>query len=434
MIDNRQIAFLAWAAAAVLAALVYMTTDSNRRQTLFAPFRMAVSPKILATLLGAGAYTAGLVFLGRWLGLWGTALCFDTALWFFGTAIALIFSLTDATRDEHFFRRTALRALKVTVFVEVFVNFHIFSLPVELVLVPVLSFVALLSLFAATKKETLKVKHACDFILAVVGLVLLGFTTAHLIGDWSTLDKTPLWQSLALPAWLTLAYLPFIYILSLYSGYEMAFLRFDHLASSRCSSARRAKLALVYGLHCRYSLVNRFGGIWLEKVLNADTRRQARLVVRQYRHSRREEARAAREKQRRLRRFAGIDGVDGKGHRLDQREFDATRQSLMMLATAQMGWFRQLGRYRSDLLEMFTSNLLGKGLPEHHGITLPVSADSKAWYAWRRTISGWCFAVGACAPPPDEWMFDGPDPPDGFPGEDPAWGGRWGARRQELVR
>ena len=66
------------------------------------------------------------------------------------------------------------------------------------------------------------------------------------------------------------------------------------------------------------------------------------------------------------------------------------------------------------------------GLPEEHGIHLNVSDDGQAWWAWRRTVTGWCFAIGANDAPPDQWLYDGADPPNGFPGEDPAWGDRWG--------
>jgi hypothetical protein len=403
-----------------------MLASHDRRQIVVELLRVAKSPKILVPLFVAAAYATGLVLAGRRLGLWAKTLSFDTALWFLGTAIALMFSLADAARNEHFFRRTALRTLKATALVEVFVNFRVFGLAVELALVPLISFVALLALVAGMKKETLVVKRVCDALLALAGFVLLGLTTAYLIHDWSIIDKSLLWQSLALPVWLTVAYLPFVYLLTLYSGYEMAFLRLNLLARKGAGNAKRAKLALVCGLHCHYSLVNHFGGVWIERVLDADSLRAARQAVREYRHSRIDDLRAEREKQRRLRRFAGADGEDEHGRRLDQREFDATRNGLMTLATAQMGLFHQLSRYRPDLLEMFTPNLLSDGLPADHGISLLVSADGKAWYAWRCTITGWCFAVGACAPPPDQWLFDGAVPPKGFPGDDASWGRRWG--------
>ena len=51
-----------------------------------------------------------------------------------------------------------------------------------------------------------------------------------------------------------------------------------------------------------------------------------------------------------------------------------------------------------------------------------VHEAGQSWYAWRRTVTGWCFAIGAAGPPPEQWEYDGPEPPAGFPGEDPAWG------------
>jgi hypothetical protein len=37
-------------------------------------------------------------------------------------------------------------------------------------------------------------------------------------------------------------------------------------------------------------------------------------------------------------------------------------------------------------------------------------------------VTGWCFAIGASGAPPDQWEFDGPEPPTGFPGADAKWG------------
>jgi hypothetical protein len=50
-----------------------------------------------------------------------------------------------------------------------------------------------------------------------------------------------------------------------------------------------------------------------------------------------------------------------------------------------------------------------------------VAADGQSWLAWRRTISGWCFAIGSTGPPINEWLYDGAEPPMGFPGGDPEW-------------
>lgn len=45
------------------------------------------------------------------------------------------------------------------------------------------------------------------------------------------------------------------------------------------------------------------------------------------------------------------------------------------------------------------SSLTRGGLPQETGITMSVAKDGQAWYAWRRTITGWCFAIGAAGSP-----------------------------------
>lgn len=62
------------------------------------------------------------------------------------------------------------------------------------------------------------------------------------------------------------------------------------------------------------------------------------------------------------------------------------------------------------------------GLPAEHGIELHVAPGGQRWWAGRRTITGWYFAVGAAGPPPDQWEYDGEAQPGGFPGLHPDWG------------
>ncbi|MPQ96865.1 hypothetical protein GB931_02795 [Modestobacter sp. I12A-02628] len=122
---------------------------------------------------------------------------------------------------------------------------------------------------------------------------------------------------------------------------------------------------------------------------------------------------------------AGSDEVDERGRRLDQREFGPTRESLRWLAICQMGVFRNTGHYDVNRLAIVESSFLRKGLPAKHGIEMHVSSDGQAWWAWRRTVSGWCLGIGAVGPDPlAQWFYDAGAPPAAGPDEAPeAWGG-----------
>lgn len=146
----------------------------------------------------------------------------------------------------------------------------------------------------------------------------------------------------------------------------------------------------------------------------------ARMVAAEFRLSLRDKEEDQRRSEERLRAYARVPGADEEGRQLDQREFDVTRYVLQWLATVQMGCYHSHARYQPEALDRTDPS--SYGLPADHGVQMNVREDGQAWYAWRRTPSGWCLGIGAAGPPPDQWLGDGPQPPRGFPGRDPWWG------------
>jgi len=52
---------------------------------------------------------------------------------------------------------------------------------------------------------------------------------------------------------------------------------------------------------------------------------------------------------------------------------------------------------------------------------MAVAKSGRSWFAWRRTVTGWCFGIGAAGPPPDHWIYEGPEPPEGSPRAGTDW-------------
>jgi hypothetical protein len=175
----------------------------------------------------------------------------------------------------------------------------------------------------------------------------------------------------------------------------------------------------------------------LERIVSATNFRAARRVVADFQKSRRDKEREVAEEQERLRRYAGSDETDAEGRRLDRREFEQTMKALRWLADCMEGWYHNEDcggkRYRADLLEALGSDFFKPyGLPPDPPIIMKVAKKGRAWYAWRRTVTGWFFAIGASGPPPDRWEYDGPEPPGRFPSKGRGWGDK--ANRNWTVR
>lgn len=423
MPNERQLATLIWLGAFALFILLYPKSRAGIRN-IAAKF---ANLKIIIPIVTLVVYVGVLVFVGWCVKWWTINQTTDTVFWFFGSALVLLFNIDRVSKTERFFRQAALGTVGITALTEFFVNdLFVFSLPVELLLIPLLSVLAIISVVAGHKPHFRSVKRLIDTVLALVGISFVVYISVRLVSEWDAIDKLGIIRTFALPLWLMIGVLPFIYLVSLYSNYERAFMWID-FKQNRSTSRWRAKLALVLRLNGKLRDISDFTMFWGKEMAAAPTFCEAWRVVGKFLSSQREHQRAEADKKDRLRRYAGIDGVDNEVRRLDQREFEETKAALQVLATAQMGWYRNRGgRYRPELLKILEPQFKHHGLPKNHGIKLDVADDGQSWWAWRRTVTGWCFAIGAAGPPPDEWLFDGPHPPKRFPGQDKQWQ-HWGA-------
>lgn len=122
---------------------------------------------------------------------------------------------------------------------------------------------------------------------------------------------------------------------------------------------------------------------------------------------------------------AGRTDVDVNGRRVDDREFDETRDVITTLGTSAIGWRRNQGRYPADLIGgIYTQDDFTKrGLPDSSGLRMETTQDGGTAWFWRQTISGWVlgYAVSEGERGMLEWFYSGEEPPEGPPGEAPGW-------------
>lgn len=124
---------------------------------------------------------------------------------------------------------------------------------------------------------------------------------------------------------------------------------------------------------------------------------------------------------------AGSQAIDGRGRRVDDREVAETRDALRVLQGSAMGWHRQRGRFRDDLVDGIygAADFTKRGLPAEHGVATHVREDGQAVAYWRATPSGWVLGVALAWDGEHfiEYLYAGAGTPATLPGEPgPAWG------------
>jgi hypothetical protein len=424
-LNNRELAAGFWLVLVLTPALTWLLWRRDTRSSLIGIALLAFHPAILVPSSLMASYVAMLAWLASQVTLWHPSLAKETVLWFLGTAVVLLFKATELEKDPGYLRTRWQAVVAWTVALTFIVNLVVLPLPVEFVLQPWIMLLVLILITAERDPAYQTINRAAEWLLAATVLGLLTYSSIHVLTHWGETNRLEVMRSFLLPIWLTVGLLPFIFVLAVGFAYESAFRRIRMFSKSR-SKTLRALLALLAQPVLRPHELAAFHGYWARELGESPSLTGARAVIARLREHRDEQERERNEREARVRRYAGVEGTDDKGLRLDQREFEETMTALRRLWGYQMGWYRNRGeRYQAEPFSFFIDELEKAGLSAGESIKHGLSKSGRSWWASRRTVTGWVFAIGAKAPPPDQWIFEGPEHPRGIPGEDEGWRAAW---------
>lgn len=254
MLTNREIAILIWS---LLLLGVGLASSAEARKSVLGVGRALLARKVAIPLALFMAWLGGVVFIAAMLGVWNHGLLKGTIVWTLFSGIALFLGLTEAIRERGYFVRAVGSTLRVTAFVEYAIAFRSFPLVVELVIQPLLFIVAMVRIFAAHREDGKQLEKLTTAILGIAFLAMLGRAIHGLITDWGGLSGRQELLELAQPVWLTVAALPYVFIVSVAAAYEDMFLqvRWSSQEQPRCFH----RLALVTGFGPRLGLIRTVG-------------------------------------------------------------------------------------------------------------------------------------------------------------------------------
>lgn len=229
-INSRDIAAFVWLAILMAFTLVLTLRERGSRrsftQSLTQLLKMIFFSKLTLYFVGMVGYVSLLTYVLYRVHFWDLGLAKDTIYWFFGSALALSVGSNDALKKAHYFREAALRGLRLAVLVAFLVNLYVFSLPFELlVLVPFVGILTLFNVVASGGERFTPVKMMSRWLLSLIGLGLLIHVIVQVITNFQSLTTLENLKSFFLPFVLTVLFIPFVYVGSLYGAYEFLYVR-----------------------------------------------------------------------------------------------------------------------------------------------------------------------------------------------------------------
>lgn len=218
-VSERERAALIWLTVIIVALNVKKPIRDSFGGVLRAFFQM----RIVVPLLLAALYATGEIYLLRQIGWWSIANSKSTVLWLITFAFVAMFEVVSIKDHKVGLVKITRDVVTVTSAFLFITELHSFSLPVEIVALPCVTFLALLAEVAKLNPEHAPVSKLLNAVLGLIGLSYFGFSL------WMTVEKfdeTITWANaleFLIPILLSAGFLPFLYAWRIYIGYNSVF-------------------------------------------------------------------------------------------------------------------------------------------------------------------------------------------------------------------
>ncbi|WHI48415.1 hypothetical protein [Microbulbifer sp. VAAF005] len=256
ILNNREIAIAIW--LLIISVYIYSSSKMADVRTAFKRVLSAFFVRqIISVLCLMVAYMAIVIYWLAELDLWNAEQLKNTVFWCASVGFMSMFKLEQFKKDKSFFRHSVLDNLKLLAILQFVVGVYTFSLWIEVLLVPVLALIAAMLAIAETDKKYHQVKVLLEYCLSLFGIVLIAYTLYMLTTKFGEFGKEKTAYDFFVPPLLTLCYLPFVYIMLVYSSYEQVFIRLKFSIKNRFNRYV-AKLYAIALFNLRVNLLERW--------------------------------------------------------------------------------------------------------------------------------------------------------------------------------
>ncbi|HAS6253691.1 TPA: hypothetical protein RQL13_004508 [Vibrio vulnificus] len=258
ILNNREIAIALWLLA--ISVYVYFSPKMVEVRSACSKLRQTFFVSQVISVLGLMiAYMVIVISVLSELALWNVDQIKNTVFWCFSTGFLSLFEIEKLKKDRSHFRQLVVDNLQLLAIFQFVVGVYTFSLWIEVILVPVLAFIGMLLAVAKTDEKYYQVKKVMEYFLLIFGVVLVCYTLYMLVTNFGEFGKEKTVYDFITPPLLTLCYLPFIYMLLVYTTYEQVFTRLTFFIKKPVYR-RVAKIYAVVLFNFRLTLLERWAG------------------------------------------------------------------------------------------------------------------------------------------------------------------------------
>ncbi|WP_113154818.1 hypothetical protein [Nitratireductor sp. OM-1] len=251
--NNRELAGAVWLAA----ILIIFAVRKDIRRGLANVVGAALNHKLLILFSSFAANVAILSWLGTFPKLWSLGLITPTIVWYFLGGLPLLARAFDAKEGTQHFRGYAKDAVSGTALLEFIFVAKTFSLPVELILTPLITVIAMMVVVSERNPAHAAVNKLLTWVISIIAVVILWNSIAQIWAEPGDFFTTNTFRSFILPVYLTIGSIPFFYAMHCYSHIEGARIQIDQKTFQSDELKRYAKKRFILTFMARPWLLRR---------------------------------------------------------------------------------------------------------------------------------------------------------------------------------
>ena len=242
-----------WATITLLGLLILFFAKSKEgRSSILRVINAFFQQKILLTILCAQIYLMLIIFALSKFGLWNNSYLRETLFFLFYTSISLIFKYIS-NECVVSVKGIVEDTIKATLIIEFYLNIYTFSYLGELFLQFLLSLFYLMGVWNKRDTKETETVYVCTQILFYsLTSFLIGYSIYKIFQQWQDIFLIENIVSLLFPIIATIAYWPFLYLLSVYAAYESWFVRVFFASNKNKETYRFRKQRIIQT--CRLNL------------------------------------------------------------------------------------------------------------------------------------------------------------------------------------
>ena len=279
--STREIAAKFW----LVVFFIYILINKEIRKSAYRVIIALRNKYIVLAILFLFVYTSLITYFPLYVcGVWDGSMIKDTCIWFLFTALSLLFNINKA-RDFTFFKRIITGNIKVIIIVEFLFNFYTFPLVVELIMLPILTFLTIVQTYTEIHQQQepkYKITTSCiKTIFSLIGCGIFLYVIWITVKDYGNLLTIYNIKIFLLPIALTLLSIPYFYIVALIIEYDSVLTSIKHIrrhdnpsvakdmikATKRYANINLKALSRIWKYHALYEPAKGSASGYIKKIV-----------------------------------------------------------------------------------------------------------------------------------------------------------------------